>query len=248
MSVGDKYSEIAEFYDAMLPANPARDTFFHQLFRRYKVQRVLDCACGTGNDLLMFHSLGYSVCGSDISESMLRVAKRKLQQNNVKIPLKLIDFHELHKHYSSKFDAVVCLSNAINESEVDAQQAFNSMRSVLSPSGIIVFDQGQTDLSMKSPPRYVPEVNNRDLSRLYIIDYEQRLMTVQIFDFIHNEKNGKYDFHRSEFKIHIRLFADWEEILDGLNMQAEYYGDWQSSTYDMNNSKRLIIVAREKEK
>jgi len=43
----------------------------------------------------------------------------------------------------------------------------NSMqRSVLRPNCIMVFDQGQTEFNMKNPPRYAPEVNNDDLSRL----------------------------------------------------------------------------------
>ena len=246
MSSEDKYQEIAELYDAMLPPNAVREEFFQNHFQRYKVKRVLDCACGTGNDLLLFHRLGYSVSGSDLSEAMLSVARQKLLENNVQIPLQQVDFHHLGQHYSSKFDAVVCLSNAINELEVDAGKALRSMRSILNPGGIIIFDQGQTDFSMKNPPLYVPIVNNKDISRLFVMDYAQSVMTVQAFDFIHKEKDKKYDFRRSEFKIRIRLLADWKEILDDLEMQAEYYGDWDSVEYDVAKSNRLITIAKKR--
>ena len=99
---------------------------------------------------------------------------------------------------------------------------------------------------MKNPPRFVPIVNNRDISRLFVLDYAQTLMAVQVFDFVHNEKEKRYDFRKSEFKIRIRLLADWVAILDELNMQAEYYGDWDSAKYDINSGNRLIIIAKEK--
>jgi glycine/sarcosine N-methyltransferase len=244
MPVEDKYKEIAAFYDAMLPPNAMREEFFKNHFQRNKVKRVLDCACGTGNDLLLFDKLGCNVCGSDLSEAMLSIAKRRIADKNMQISLQQADFHQLENHYSSKFDAVVCLSNAINEFDVDAGKALRSMCSILNAGGIVIFDQGQTDSSMKNPPAYIPIVNNKDISRLFVMDYTQSIMTVQAFDFIHIEKEKKYDFNRSEFKIRIRLLADWQGILHDLDMQAEYYGDWDSAIYDIAKSNRLIVVAR----
>ena len=245
MSAEDNYKEIAESYDAMLLPNAMREEFFKNHFQRNGVKRVLDCACGTGNDLLLFTKLGCDVCGSDLSEAMLSIARRKMKDKNIRVSLQQADFHELENHYNSKFDAVVCLSNAINEFEADARKALQSMRSILTPGGIIIFDQGQTDLSMKNPPAYKPIVNDKNISRLFVMDYEQSIMTVQAFDFIHMEKEKKYDFNRSEFKIRIRLLADWQEILHDLDMQAEYYGDWDSAVYDVAKSNRLIIIAKE---
>jgi glycine/sarcosine N-methyltransferase len=123
MPSDDRYEEIAELYDAMLPSNAMREDFFQNHFQRHKVKRILDCACGTGNDLLLFHRLGYSVFGSDLSKAMLEVAKGKLLEKNMQIPLQQVDFHHLEQHYRSKFDAVVCLSNAINEVEVEIGKA-----------------------------------------------------------------------------------------------------------------------------
>lgn len=245
MTSDDNYQGIAELYDAMLTPSALREEFFRSHFERFAVERVLDCACGTGEDVLLFHGLGYSVSGSDLSNAMLGVASRKLLQRNVRIPLRRVDFHELEMHWKSEFDAVVCLSNAINEIQVDVRRALLSMRRVLSPGGIIIFDQGQTDSTMKNPPRYAPIVNNRDVSRLFVMDYEQSVMTVQVFDFVHREQDEQCDFRRSEFKIRIRLLADWRAILDDLNMQAEFYGDWDSAPYDVTTSNRLVVIARE---
>jgi len=111
----DKYSNIAEYYDYMLTKNPDREKFFGDIFQRYEVKSILDCACGTGNDLILFDSLGYNITGSDISESMLNVAQEKITKYGANVPLKKADFHHLNDNFAQKFDAVVCLSNAINE-------------------------------------------------------------------------------------------------------------------------------------
>ena len=53
-----------------------------------------------------------------------------------------------------------------------------------------------------------------------------------------------YDFRQSEFKIRIRLYADWLTILSQAGLRGEFYGDWDFSKYDKEKSTRLIVVAR----
>lgn len=244
MNVDDRYSNIAEYYDYMLSKNPDREEFFREIFRKHNVRNILDCACGTGSDLILFNSFGYSVTGSDISESMLKVAKKKMANCEVNVTLKKVDFHNLYKSFKVKFDAVVCLSNAVNEIDVDVIKALKSMKSVLNKDGIIIFDQGQTDFTMKNPPAYFPEVNDKDLSRLYTMNYTKDIMVVNVFDFIHKENECLYDFKHSEFKIRIRLYSDWVDIVRKVGLEADFYGNWNFEPYDKEKSKRLIVVAR----
>ncbi|MGM0216416.1 class I SAM-dependent methyltransferase [Enterococcus sp. AZ109] len=66
--------------------------FFDQLFKQHGVQKVLDCACGTGQHLYMLAQLGYQVQGSDYSQSMLEVAAKNLQDKELSISLRQCDF------------------------------------------------------------------------------------------------------------------------------------------------------------
>ena len=77
--VEDAYGRLARRYNVFLRSSSERRTFFTRLFARCAVERVLDCACGTGDDLLFFSSLGVVVVGSDISRAMLDVAGTKLK-------------------------------------------------------------------------------------------------------------------------------------------------------------------------
>ena len=78
MAISDPYEDFADRYDWMNLQDPVRKEFFRQLFEKHSVSDVLDCACGTGTDLIMFHSLGREVVGSDLSNAMLRQAQKRL--------------------------------------------------------------------------------------------------------------------------------------------------------------------------
>ena len=241
----DPYIGFAKRYDWMKAQNPDRNLFFCKLFESHKVSEVLDCACGTGHDLILFHSFGCNVHGSDVSDAMLSQAHKNIAEANIDIPVKKVDCRDLEKHYDCKFDAVVCLSNAINEpiGDTETLRALCSMKAVLRTGGILVFDQGQSDASMKNPPKFSPVVNNRDHSRLFVMDYANDVMKVDIFDFTHTE--DCYDFNHTNVQIQLRLKADWDRILDQAGFKnITYFGDWAFTRYDKEKSKRLITVSQ----
>lgn len=101
----DVYEGFAERYDWMKGRNPAREQFFRRLFEKHRVSKVLDCACGTGVDLIMFHGMDISVFGSDLSEAMLAQAHRNIAEAHIEIPLQKADYCELPKHFKTNFDA-----------------------------------------------------------------------------------------------------------------------------------------------
>jgi ubiquinone/menaquinone biosynthesis C-methylase UbiE len=65
--IEDPYKGFADRYDWMTGKNPAREQFFHELFAKYKIANVLDCACGTGKDLIMFHGMGKHGSRADLT-------------------------------------------------------------------------------------------------------------------------------------------------------------------------------------
>lgn len=92
----DAYRGFAERYDltfgGLVEHEPAAAEFFRRLFAENSVRTVLDCACGTGRHLHLFHSLGCEVFGSDLSESMLAQAEKNLAEHGIKPPLCQADY------------------------------------------------------------------------------------------------------------------------------------------------------------
>jgi glycine/sarcosine N-methyltransferase len=241
----DTYRGFAERYDSMKYDDPDRRAFFGKIFKKRDMTTLLDCACGTGRDLLMFNSLGLKVTGSDISQAMLDQAERNLTEAAIDIPTELADYRHLPEHFDTEFDAVVCLSNSINEPLEDSEtlSALDSMRSVLRMGGLLIFDQGQTDATMQKPPLFTPLVNNSNLSRLLVMEYTGNVQTVHILDFIHSE--GKTDFKHSSVQIRIRLQDSWRDLLKmaGFSL-VDFFGDWKMSPYNPGSSQRLIVIAQ----
>jgi glycine/sarcosine N-methyltransferase len=242
----DAYKGLAERYDWMRREDPHREAFFRRLFERYSVTTILDCACGTGRDLLMFKAMGLHVFGSDLSDSMLAQARSNVGKDN--IPIERGDYRELPQKYDAAFDAVVCLTNSINEplEDVETLKALRSMKAVLRRGGILVFDQGQTDASMKDPPRFVSVVNNSEFTRCFALEYSGDIQTVNILDFAHTEAVS--EFKQWRIRIRVRLVDSWREILGEAGfVEVEFFGDWDSTPYDRTSSRRLIAVATERE-
>ena len=60
-----------------------------------------------------------------------------------------------------------------------------------------MFDQGQTDAKMKNPSKFDLILNERDYSRLFVMDYLDKEMEVHVFDFVHTE--SEKDFYHNLF-------------------------------------------------
>ena len=233
----DLYEGFADRYDLFLSKfgehDPVVVEFFRKLFAENQVHSVLDCACGTGNDLHLFHSLGLEVIGSDISDSMLAQAGKNLSKCGLEIPLRKVDYRELPQHFSSaQFDAVVCLSTSIlhmpNEREV--LRAFRSMREVLREGGILILTQGTTDKMWKEKPRFV-------------IDYFNRGARYNVLDIFHGDEAGDFKVWSTDYP-DVLLQDDQERLLTASGFcGVDFYGSYHFDPYDKETSNMLIAVA-----
>jgi len=246
----DLYEGFAERYDLFFSRfsehDPVVVEFFRQLLAENQVRSVLDCACGTGHDLVLFHSLGCEVVGSDISESMLAQARKNLAERGLKVPLQKADYRELPQHFDRHFDAVVCLSSSIlhmpNETEV--LRAFRSMRDVLRDGGILVLTQSTTDKQWADKPRFILAVNTEELSRLFVMDYLDQGARYNILDIFHSEETRDFKVWSVDYP-QILLKDDQERLLKASGFGAvDFYGSYRFDPYDKEASDLLIAVAR----
>jgi glycine/sarcosine N-methyltransferase len=246
----DLYRGIAERYDQFQDKfgtyDPVIAEFFRQLFAEHQVRSVLDCACGTGQHLPLFHSLDCEVVGSDNSDAMLAQARRNLAEYGVEVPLHKADYRELAHTFDRRFDAVTCLSSSILHmpTKADVLRAFASMRAVLRDGGILVLTQGTTDRQWGEKPRFIIAVNDRDFTRLFVIDYEGEGATYNILDIRHTDEVSDFKVWRVEYS-RVYLADDQERLLKASGFRAvNFYGSYRLEPYDKQTSDRLITVAR----
>lgn len=98
---------------------------------KWKVESVLDVACGTGDMAVSLAERGCTVTGIDLSEEMLAIAKRKVENGKWKVA----DAEHL-PFPDGSFDAVTCAFGVRNF--VHLEKGLGEMLRVLKPGGRMV--------------------------------------------------------------------------------------------------------------
>lgn len=241
----DPFETFAARYDRMRPDESAQKKFFRTLFERYRVATVLDCACGTGRDLILLHSLGVSVVGADISDAMLVQAGACLKAEGIDVPVHRVDFRHLPRHFDRRFDAVLCLGTSLPQlvAEDEMVAALRSMREVLAPGGILVLSQGMTDRQYQARLRFVPVVNTPEFSRIMVIDYHEKEWEVHVIDLTH--AGAESGFEVADFRYALLLADDYDRLLQRAGFtDLAIYGSLSLTPYDKAVSNLLLVVAR----
>lgn len=102
---------------------------------RWKVESVLDVACGTGDLTLDLLRRGHHVAGVDLSEQMLALARRKIASANFQpstFTFQVADAEAL-PFPDASFDAVACAFGVRNF--VHLEKGLDEMLRVLKPGG-----------------------------------------------------------------------------------------------------------------
>ncbi len=243
--MNDLYKNFAYDYDEFGPIEEylgKEKDFFSGLFAEHGVTSVLDCACGTGQHLLMLSQLGYAVSGSDYSLSMLDAARGNLAKYNIEVPLHQCDFRYLETKHSSTFDAIVCLSTALPHlhSDEDLILALTSMKHTLYKGGLLVLTQGTTHFTLTLPSIEVV-VNRKDFSRVFVKEHDDRFQTIHVLDLFHSER--RIESNQYDFVYRILLDDDYRRLLaESGYSNIEIFGDYDRTPYD-EKSERLIVTA-----
>ena len=99
-------------------------------------KRVLDVGVGTGFLSIMLAEMGHHVVGVDLSEDMLEVARKKMNERGLKLDLKIGDAEDLPFEDGS-FDAVV--NRAVLWTLPDPKKALTEWNRVLKTNGKLCF-------------------------------------------------------------------------------------------------------------
>lgn len=105
-----------------------------------KQTRILDIACGTGRHSIELTKRGYNLTGIDLSDSLLKRAKEKAFEQNLKIDFQKQDARELS--FSNEFDlAIMLCEGAFPLMETDEMnfQILQNAAKALKSNGKLIF-------------------------------------------------------------------------------------------------------------
>ncbi len=131
----DVFSTSAEYYSKKENLFPQERVVIERYFRK-KGGKVLDLGCGTGRTTYHLYRMGYRVVGVDISEEMVRIARRKYPY---------IDFYVGDacslSFKDESFDYVLFSFNGIDYIYPESNRiaALREVYRVLRPGGVFAF-------------------------------------------------------------------------------------------------------------
>lgn len=133
------YNQVAKYYDALNEKNSKIiNQTIERILKKYKVNSVLDLACGTGSQVLWLAKHGYEVVGSDINSQMLKIAKTKTKEEKLNIKFLTGDMRHLQV---GQFDAVITIFSAVGHlTKLDFEKAMCNIHKNLKKDGIYIFD------------------------------------------------------------------------------------------------------------
>lgn len=238
------YEDFIEKYDTLVSfenrLKRERD-FFQTLFSAHNVKRVLDCACGTGQQVIMFDKLGYSAKGSDLSPAMIHKAKFNAKKHGVDSTFKVADFRYLSKTFNEKFDAVICEGNSLPHllNDKDLSKALSEMYKLLNTGGILVVEQRNYDMLVSQKKRFFPMSIRENEAFFYVLDYFPEKIVFNVIDF--EIKNRKFNVFSSEYnplhKSHLGKL-----LLKSGFKNLKYFGNYKCDKFDVRKDERLIVV------
>ena len=149
----DQFTDLAPHYDELMDIVPY-DAWADYVFLLFQVaqhdpQKLLDCACGTGNVSFELAKSGVEITGVDIAPAMIEVARAKNLKLNGNLRFLEADLTDFD--LGEKFDSATCLYDSLNyiTDPQKLQNAFICIAKHLENGGIFVFDMN-SDWALKT--------------------------------------------------------------------------------------------------
>lgn len=192
------YSEYASLYDRTGQSRFSLRMVLwaHALWAQhapYRIQRVLDLACGTGSAAIALARRGCEVTAVDLSPAMLEAARTKARRWNTHVTWLEGDMRRVQA--GGPFDAVTCFYDALNYMLVpeDLQKAFETVRAHLRHDGLFLFDMLTDHAIAKTWGETVDTSFDPELTRIWKSSYDPLTETGALHAlFFEREPDGRY--------------------------------------------------------
>lgn len=241
MASKNHYDSLAPFYDSVIGKNNSSRKFLLTTAKKYlqKNSKVLELGCGTAENLAVFGK-NYKLTGIDISEGMLKVARKKIPSGNfVQGDISSFDLKE-------KFDLIFCVYDTVNHLENFKQwtSLFRCVKKHLNPDGIFIFDFNTLyKLNILSQSDIYPEFPDEDTLLLNVKKKSKNNFIWEINYFKH-KSGARYELIKSNIP---ESGYDTEKVLTEVKKNFTLL-----NTYNDNfkkaakNSLRIFCVAQQK--
>ena len=196
--------------------------------------KILDLACGKGRHSINLNKIGYDVTGVDNS---IESIKKASEYNSKTLKFKV---HDMRKPLDQKFDLIVNLFTSFGyfDDFNDNLKTLDSIKSSLNEDGLAVIDFLNIN--------YVK--NNLINENIEEIDGIKFHLNRSIKNgFLIKKISFKHELNEYNFEEKVRSLdlIDFKSMFKQSNIEILHiFGDYKLTSFDENNSKRLIFILK----
>jgi len=196
--------------------------------------KILDLACGEGRHSINLNKMGYDVTGVDLSVKNIKNAS-KYESENLKFKI-----HDMRKPFGQKFDLVVNLFTSFGyfDDFKDNLKTLDSIKSSLKKNGLAVIDF----LNIKYLKNNLIHKNTEEIDGIKFHLYRSIKN-----GFLTKKISFKHELNEYNFEEKVRSLdlIDFKSMFKQSNIEILHiFGDYKLTSFDENNSKRLIFILK----
>lgn len=200
--------------------------------------KILDAACGAGRHSIQLAQRGFDVTGFDLSDTLLKVARKNLNGSNLKVNFIKADI----RHFYSKeaYNLILNLFTSFGYFDSDDEnfQFYVNAFSMMEDKGYLVFDYFNSNyISNNLVPESKKTINDMEVT-------EKRFI---IGNRVNKTINIKKDGIEKTFTESVKLYS-YKEIVKRFEeigfVDLKIFGDFEGNKFDENRSQRLIIICQ----
>ncbi len=244
------YEELASDYDEMTRFSTRLEKekeSWEKWTQRYRMESVLDAACGTGIHAIVLAQMGRHVVGADISPAMIESARHHAKENEVAIRWITASMQELDKKTSEKFDTILCLGNSLPHllSNEDLDKTLSGFNHMLQPGGRLIIQILNYHKILREKNRVVAV--NRHANREFVRFYDFLPDNIR-FNVLSIDWSGEKPGHRLlSTQLHPYMIEELESALRRTGFgHPEVFGDMEFEPYEENRSNNLVLISGNK--
>lgn len=201
-----------------------------------KGKHILDLACGKGRHSVYLNKIGYRVTGVDLSKNSIASAS--------KFSTDTLDFkvHDMRDPFPEKYDAIFNLFTSFGYFEDDNTniKVLQNIKNSLTNNGIAVIDFMNVNYVKKHLITEETVVKSTITFKI-----KRKIENQKIIKNIRFTVAGKtYDFQE---KVQFLTLDTIKNYIKASNLKLIHtFGDYQLNDFNINESKRLILVLKNK--
>lgn len=252
---GAFYDELAAVYDRMIRWErrlAMEAPWFEAIWRATGALRVLDAACGSGGHLPMWVEQGRDVTASDASETMLEMARGRIETIDPARRPRLVRaaWNELAEKIPRTFDAVLCLGNSLPYvAEADElSRSLAGLWSRVAPGGFLLIQFKNFERLRRRGERFLPmqsRIAPDGGEQIALRQYNWGGQTVEFVVILLTRAEGDREWTLRHWTTPLAAWtpAQVAEPLHALGAEVTLYGSLNREPFSAENSEDAVLWA-----